>query len=881
MRRTVVLAFVRLRSHWNERGRTPRTFVFAAVGATIGALAAIPAVTAANGGGGDTVGICHALGGGSYEFVQAPETDFYGSLSGHGTDSEDIVPPFTIDDPGPDDPGSFPGRNWDDRGQQVLNHGCTSEPPAPIPPEPSKKVRICHATSSHSNPYVSEEPAIGNNGDLNGGHLDHAGPVFPADDWGDIIPPYSYVDKDGNLEQFPGYNWDEAGQAIYGSGCDLPAPPQPRQLGPTLQCVERGVGGFLAHFGYDNPNATTIESPSENFFTPEPAGRGQPTSFAPGSHADVFQVGLGDSAITWNLTGNKVTASSEDNRCVGGSLTVTKQLLPADDSSRFALKIDGEVEGGASEVGNGGNTGTIAVSAGQHTVSESGAPGTSLDDYRVLIVCRGGDGGVVAQGSGPSLDVNVARGAAIICTVTNQAKDVAKDVLPVLQCVVFDGDKPVLADWGYSNSTGIAVVIPVGTGNHFAPTPAFRNQPLQFQAGSYAGVFQTAFGAGESALTWTLSGHSLTADASSRRCTATVEVQKVVAPASDAGVFNLQLNGQTLASGSNGTTTGPITVGVGEATVSETAGPGTSIADYDSSVVCARNGTVGTSVEGTKVDAVVGNGDVVVCRFTNVRHGTPTPPTPTPTPPTPTPTPPTPIPPPEPGPKPALDLDVVKTGKPAAVLVGGRITWTMTVTNRSSVAAADVNGLKVNDPRSFRTKLVSLRTSQGTCRPFVCDLGRLAPGASATVVAVTQALRVGPVVDIVRVGSEEIESNYRNNVASALVRVVGAFRPPKPSRMCRTLTAAPRVLETGRTSIVLLTARNPLGRPLVGFPIRVRGPGLATRVRTGRQGIARVTVSPSRAGLILFAGGRHRVVKRSTCITALAAVRARQIEVTG
>ncbi|HZL94569.1 MAG TPA: hypothetical protein VFB99_13020, partial [Vicinamibacterales bacterium] len=48
---------------------------------------------------------------------------------------------------------------------------------------PPTKVRICHATSSQSNPYTSNEPAIANNGDLQGGHLNHTGPVFPADDW--------------------------------------------------------------------------------------------------------------------------------------------------------------------------------------------------------------------------------------------------------------------------------------------------------------------------------------------------------------------------------------------------------------------------------------------------------------------------------------------------------------------------------------------------------------------------------------------------------------------------------------------------------------------------------------------------------------------------
>ena len=215
--------------------------------------------------------------------VTAPETDFYGSLSGHGTHGDDIVPPFTIENPGPDDPSSFPGQNWDDQGQPILNHGCASEPPAPQPPDPSKRVRICHATSAHSNPYVSEEPAIANNGDLSGGHLNHTGPVYPADGWGDIIPPYQYVDENGVLQTFPGYNWGE-GQAIYENGCDLPAPPEPEPVTPVLECVEAADGGFLAHFGYANPNATTIEPPSsQNYFSPGAADRGQPSVVRPGS----------------------------------------------------------------------------------------------------------------------------------------------------------------------------------------------------------------------------------------------------------------------------------------------------------------------------------------------------------------------------------------------------------------------------------------------------------------------------------------------------------------------------------------------------------------------------------------------------------------------
>ena len=197
----------------------------------------------------------------------------------------------------------------------------------------------------HSNPYVSQEPAIGNNGDLSGGHLNHTGPVYPADGWGDIIPPYQYVDENGVLQTFPGYNWGE-GQAIYANGCDLPAPPEPEPVTPVLECVEAAESGFLAHFGYTNPNATTIRAAFEpELLHARAADRDQPESFGHGAHSDVFQVSWDGSALTWNLTGRSVTASSGSNRCAGGSLTVNKHLLPANDPGRFNLKIDGNIEG--------------------------------------------------------------------------------------------------------------------------------------------------------------------------------------------------------------------------------------------------------------------------------------------------------------------------------------------------------------------------------------------------------------------------------------------------------------------------------------------------------------------------------------------------------
>jgi hypothetical protein len=217
------------------------------------------------------------------------------------------------------------------------------------------KVRICHATGSTSNPYVSQEPEIENNGDLQGGHLNHDR---------DIIPPYQYIDANGETQTYPGKNWIEEGQAIWANGCKIPPPP-PKPITPVLECVEGLDTGFLAHFGYDNPNDSPVTpGAGQNAFTPPPENRGQPASFDPGRVEDAFQV-ESDEPVTWSLMGNTVTASEDSPRCQG-SITVVKHLVPAEDEGRFDLRIDGDVAGNALAVGDQGTTGTI-VTAHPHT----------------------------------------------------------------------------------------------------------------------------------------------------------------------------------------------------------------------------------------------------------------------------------------------------------------------------------------------------------------------------------------------------------------------------------------------------------------------------------------------------------------------------------
>jgi len=201
----------------------------------------------------------------------------------------------------------------------------------------------------------------------------------------------------------------------------------------------------------------------------------------------------------------------------------------------------------------------------------------------------------------------------------------------------------------------------------------------------------------------------------------------------------------------------------------------------------------------------------------------------------------------------------------------------VTVTNHSPIAAADVNVARISE-LTYRVRVISISSSQGSCSTGSCNLGRLAPGGSATITIVSQATGVGRVLNVVRVSSEEQESDYLNNTAAALVRIT---LPPKTAaayavksaaftRACSTLTAAPRALQTGTTAIVLTTARNRYGKALRGVNVRVVGLGLDQQARTNNQGIARFALTPRTSGIVTF---QHRLRlpagARSRCRTLL------------
>ena len=100
-----------------------------------------------------------------------------------------------------------------------------------------------------------------------------------------------------------------------------------------------------------------------------------------------------------------------------GTIKVTKKLVPATDSGKFNLLIDGATK--AANVGDGGTTGTQTVNTGVHTVGESAGTGTSLSNYDSTLSCVD-----KAHGGAPDNDgsVQVDAGDAWECVITNTRK---------------------------------------------------------------------------------------------------------------------------------------------------------------------------------------------------------------------------------------------------------------------------------------------------------------------------------------------------------------------------------------------------------------------------------------------------------------------------
>ena len=100
--------------------------------------------------------------------------------------------------------------------------------------------------------------------------------------------------------------------------------------------------------------------------------------------------------------------------------------------------------------------------------------------------------------------------------VTDPGDGQCKKLVPVLTCVWPNGNGTFAAVFGYANSSSHSISVAVSSQNQFVPSPTYRGQPTWFPAGArVSNAFVVTM---SGSLTWQLTGHSVTATASSTKC---------------------------------------------------------------------------------------------------------------------------------------------------------------------------------------------------------------------------------------------------------------------------------------------------------------------------------------------------------------------------
>jgi uncharacterized repeat protein (TIGR01451 family) len=177
-------------------------------------------------------------------------------------------------------------------------------------------------------------------------------------------------------------------------------------------------------------------------------------------------------------------------------------------------------------------------------------------------------------------------------------------------------------------------------------------------------------------------------------------------------------------------------------------------------------------------------------------------------------------------PIPPADVVVTKAADTTTVSVGGSVTYTITATNQGAGPAQSAIVTDTPDPS---LQVISVTPSQGTCAPgvpIVCDVGPLAPGASATVVVVATATAAGTLANAVTV----LPTTGGGATGPPATAVAGVTAQPAPAIAVAGITAqsAPAVTLRKRANRNVV---RPGGRVLFTMTATARGSGIARNVR--------------------------------------------------
>ena len=214
---------------------------------------------------------------------------------------------------------------------------------------------------------------------------------------------------------------------------------------------------------------------------------------------------------------------------------------------------------------------------------------------------------------------------------------------------------------------------------------------------------------------------------------------------------------------------------------------------------------------------------------------------------------------------PGADMAISLTAQPEPAIVGGTLTYNISVTNNgpSNVKDAQVTHLLPNG-----VVFESAVSSQGACAQsggvVTCNLGAMAPGGWATITVQVMPLNTGTVSSTALVSSEQPDPNPSNNSATFVSHInppsadlaVGLAATPNPAVVGNTITYTVSVTNNGPLTGSGIVVTNVLPASLGILSASVSQGSITSdgsvwtvgNVAVGGWAIAHITIVPSAVG---------------------------------
>ena len=117
-----------------------------------------------------------------------------------------------------------------------------------------------------------------------------------------------------------------------------------------------------------------------------------------------------------------------------------------------------------------------------------------------------------------------------------------------------------------------------------------------------------------------------------------------------------------------------------------------------------------------------------------------------------------------------VDLKATKTANVKVIKIGGKVIWTITVTNQGTLNATNVKAI---DRLSKSLKYLSYTSTKGTYNPSTGEwnIGDLNSGETATLTLTTKVLKQGKITNVVAVTSSQKDKNMTDNKANFTITI--------------------------------------------------------------------------------------------------------------